>query len=277
MRDAVIRSVVLTLAATVGIAGCAPQRQASVPAAIPSAGAPEQASGSTPSASPPTTPSSGPGGPAGSTPSGSAPSGSAPTSASPSSSPGSGPDGTSGRGAAKTPDEHREGLDRDLDASLAAFDAMLLKEQQEVAAKRAEHGTGGAGAGSGGEGEGGESAGGGGSAGGGSAGSSAQTADQGRTDGRRAGRDSSGRRGADRSTGSSNSGDSGEGGREVATAPEGTPTQGEDSSRVPADVGDGRDDDIVARQLREAAVKEEDPTIREKLWDEYRRYKRGGS
>jgi hypothetical protein len=47
------------------------------------------------------------------------------------------------------------------------------------------------------------------------------------------------------------------------------------SDRVPPDVGDGRDDDIVARQLREAAMKEEDPELREKLWDEYRRYKRG--
>ncbi len=33
------------------------------------------------------------------------------------------------------------------------------------------------------------------------------------------------------------------------------------------------DDDIVARQLREAAEKETDPVLREKLWEEYRRYK----
>ena len=38
-------------------------------------------------------------------------------------------------------------------------------------------------------------------------------------------------------------------------------------------VGDGRDDDVVARQIREAAMKERDPAIREKLWEEYRRYK----
>jgi hypothetical protein len=38
-------------------------------------------------------------------------------------------------------------------------------------------------------------------------------------------------------------------------------------------VGDGSDDDIVARQLREAAEKETDPELREKLWDEYRAYK----
>ena len=33
------------------------------------------------------------------------------------------------------------------------------------------------------------------------------------------------------------------------------------------------DDDVVARQLREAAMREPDPAIREKLWDEYRKYK----
>lgn len=43
--------------------------------------------------------------------------------------------------------------------------------------------------------------------------------------------------------------------------------------RVPADIPDGRDDDIVARQLREAAQMETDPALREKLWDEYRKYK----
>lgn len=42
---------------------------------------------------------------------------------------------------------------------------------------------------------------------------------------------------------------------------------------VPADIPDARDDDIVARQLREAAQMEKDPQLREKLWDEYRKYK----
>ncbi len=36
------------------------------------------------------------------------------------------------------------------------------------------------------------------------------------------------------------------------------------------------DDDIVARQLREAAEKETDPVLQEKLWQEYRKYKRAG-
>jgi hypothetical protein len=43
---------------------------------------------------------------------------------------------------------------------------------------------------------------------------------------------------------------------------------------VPEDIPVGaQDDDIIARQLREAAMQETDPELREKLWDEYRRYK----
>ncbi len=48
---------------------------------------------------------------------------------------------------------------------------------------------------------------------------------------------------------------------------------------IPEDISDGSDDDIVARQIREAAQKEKDPVLKEKLWDEYRKYKnqqRGG-
>ncbi|HCU89337.1 MAG TPA: hypothetical protein DGR97_05320 [Gammaproteobacteria bacterium] len=44
---------------------------------------------------------------------------------------------------------------------------------------------------------------------------------------------------------------------------------------TPIDTQTGRDDDIVARQLREAATGESDPVLRGKLWEEYRRYKRG--
>ena len=36
------------------------------------------------------------------------------------------------------------------------------------------------------------------------------------------------------------------------------------------------DDDIVARQLREAAEQETDPVLKEKLWKEYEAYKRDG-
>ena len=51
------------------------------------------------------------------------------------------------------------------------------------------------------------------------------------------------------------------------------PTQSR--SEVPPDLVDAAGDDIIARQLREAAMKEQDPELRKKLWDEYRKYKRG--
>lgn len=41
----------------------------------------------------------------------------------------------------------------------------------------------------------------------------------------------------------------------------------------PNDIPNGNDDDVVARQLREAAMREPDPAVREKLWEEYRKYK----
>jgi len=41
------------------------------------------------------------------------------------------------------------------------------------------------------------------------------------------------------------------------------------------DVPDAKDDDIIARQLREAALQESDPELKEKLWQEYQRYKNG--
>lgn len=43
---------------------------------------------------------------------------------------------------------------------------------------------------------------------------------------------------------------------------------------TPKDIPDGRDDDVVARQLREAAERETDPALRERLWKEYRDYKK---
>lgn len=54
----------------------------------------------------------------------------------------------------------------------------------------------------------------------------------------------------------------------------GSPDQS-DSRGIPDDVPDGSDDDVVARQLREAAEKETDPELKKKLWEEYKRYKAG--
>ena len=42
---------------------------------------------------------------------------------------------------------------------------------------------------------------------------------------------------------------------------------------IPDDIDDGQGDGIVLRQLRDAAMRETDPVLRERLWDEYRRIK----
>ena len=47
------------------------------------------------------------------------------------------------------------------------------------------------------------------------------------------------------------------------------------SPLIPDDVPDPQGDDIVAQQLREAAIAETDPDLRDKLWEEYKRYKAG--
>jgi hypothetical protein len=48
--------------------------------------------------------------------------------------------------------------------------------------------------------------------------------------------------------------------------------QASESFPPPEDIPTGRDDDVVARQLREAAMVEPDPELREALWEEYRNY-----
>ena len=42
---------------------------------------------------------------------------------------------------------------------------------------------------------------------------------------------------------------------------------------IPDDIPSAQGDDIVARQLREAAQAETDPELRKKLWEEYKKYK----
>jgi hypothetical protein len=281
------------------LAGCAAQQQTAGPPAVPSAGAPS-ATGQPSSASSGSSSNTGASSNSGSSTQGGASSdkgsasekaasGGTATAGGQEASGGAGDASaeegseTAGGGpAAQTPDEKRDTLDRNLQASLGAFDAMLLKEQVEAAARRAEHGTGagsGSGSGSGGEGEGsgeGEGEGAGGSEA--SAGDEKRSGSQGQEAGGGS-KDKGGSGGQDKATGSSGPREPREGGRDATSDPEGAPhTAGaDDASRVPEDVGDGRDDDVVARQLREAAMSEEDPAIREKLWDEYRRYKRGES
>jgi hypothetical protein len=58
--------------------------------------------------------------------------------------------------------------------------------------------------------------------------------------------------------------------------PSGSPAGKDDSTRLTGRGSDSssQDDDIVARQLREAAEKETDPVLKEKLWKEYEEYKK---
>ena len=44
------------------------------------------------------------------------------------------------------------------------------------------------------------------------------------------------------------------------------------AKRTPEDIPDLVSDDIVAKQLKEAALAEDDPVLRERLWEEYRNY-----
>lgn len=186
-------------------------------------------------------------------------------------------------GGAKTPEERREALDGQLQTSMAEFDAMLVKEQQALEAKqranplpdRSGESAGGAGA------PGGESGEGGGAAGGAK---DDRTPAERRADAEAeaAAKQTGGAPPADTGTGGSPDAGRLEGGAPVTAPVEGGPAgAGGDDAAVPADVGDGKDDDVVARQLREAATQEKDPAIREKLWDEYREYKKsagkGGS
>ena len=69
----------------------------------------------------------------------------------------------------------------------------------------------------------------------------------------------------------------GEGGEStVASTNQSTSSAGSgevETMPIPDDIDDGQGDDIVLRQIRDAASKEQDPVLREKLWDEYRRIK----
>ncbi len=160
----------------------------------------------------------------------------------------------------ETTEERREGLERKLDSSLSEFDALILKEQEILEKRREAEAAAGGGGGAGTP-----------QAGGSEAEASGDEADE------EGGEDDEARATA-KGTGNSPDEPSGEPIATEPNAPEGAPEPENaevSNGRVPPDVGNGEDDDIVARQLREAAMEEEDPELREKLWDEYRAYKFG--
>lgn len=191
-------------------------------------------------------------------------------------------------------------LDRQLNQSVAEFDKRLLREMEEIAQDRnaGASGVGAAGgpsagggsgaSGSGGEGPNGEQAGGGEGAGGEGAGGQGEMAGGGA--GGQAGGPppGGGEAGGQKPGGGPEGGNPGQGG-DVAGLPQGTPG-GNPGSPVGQGGGIGKPttpppaggprgnpatDDIVAKQIREAAENEKDPVLKEKLWKEYEAYKRG--
>ena len=158
-------------------------------------------------------------------------------------------------------------LDAELMGGLGDFDELLLREQERVRAQAPM----------------GEAAGGGeGSGSGNGAGGSGEAGEGEGADGEGGGRDGAGeasgeRGGAEGASGQTRTtaggGDAGGGmgGRQSGQGSSGGGRRG----GVPLDIPDGDDDDVVARQLREAAEKETSPELKEKLWEEYRRYKQG--
>ena len=174
----------------------------------------------------------------------------------------------------QTDDEKIALLDAELSSSLSEFDEKLLREQKELAEKSRSASAGGSGeqsergqgtSGKAGEGEGGGE---GGNVAGGSGGESGGESSPGGESERQA---ESGQQGGTGGAGA-------EGNEQVASAG-GASGDGRQAGKIatPPDIPDGKDDDIVARQLREAAENEQDPELRAKLWEEYRKYKNRGS
>jgi hypothetical protein len=145
---------------------------------------------------------------------------------------------------AKTTAEEMTDLDQLLAESLGAFDEMLLKEQERVASRQPrQRESGGSGAA--------------GSVGAGGEGRDEKSGNM--------GAQNSGQRGAGRQ----------HQGQSATSTSTGNARQTGNVNRSGKNTLN-TDDDIVARQLREAAEKETDPELKERLWAEYRKYKTGG-
>lgn len=143
--------------------------------------------------------------------------------------------------AEQTSAEKTADLDAQLFSGISEFDEMLLREQERIKAASPRDGEGG---GAGGQGDGDLGA-----------GEGEDAAQAGEGDAQLAAAED----GSTENNGSAGSGSTRPGDR--SPPPPGTP--------------DGSDDDVVARQLREAAEKETDPVLKKKLWEEYKKYKEG--
>ena len=151
---------------------------------------------------------------------------------------------------AATQAEEVAALETRLGVSLADFDQLLLEEARRARTRGASGGAGSPG------------------------GSGGSTAAEGRTKGGGAGSKAPdvARSGSGSGTTQGSAGEPGSPGGRIEG---GTPGSTGATAARPPDVGDGSDDDVVARQIRKLAESEPDPELRAKLWDEYRRYKQG--
>ena len=150
--------------------------------------------------------------------------------------PGIGGPGQAGQYPGESAEERQRRLEGELEKSVGDFDGVLNEEQREISTVgRNTEGFGGGGSG-GGVGLGRQAGGGSGVQG------TGETAD----------------------TGSPGGGGS--------TASVSGMDDDEIKSRTPEDIPDLVSEDIVAKQLREAALAEDDPELRERLWEEYRKY-----
>jgi len=162
-------------------------------------------------------------------------------------------------GSGEDPADRLRVLDRQFNESLAGFDEMLLKELRLIQAASAKRMKGLAEA----------------------------AADAGRQAGEKGGGASSAEKGSTaetegRGTEASGSEKGGAGTEQTKTAegrgkPGGAAGAGQGaggSGAPPSSYTPSADDDIVARQLREAAEKETDPELKAKLWKEYEEYKK---
>lgn len=146
--------------------------------------------------------------------------------------------------------EESERLNAELNAALGRFDGAMLEERERIQAGTEQTGSGDAQA------------------------ESVAMLDPEAANGEAEGEYGSVREGRQPGEGTANDTASGSG---MSTATGGTGRKGEFEHTAavntpPPDIPDGSDDDVVARQIREAAMKERDPELREKLWDEYRKY-----
>ena len=135
-----------------------------------------------------------------------------------------------------------------LNGSIGEFDERLLREQDRVKARapRTDSATNAGGGTSGGE----------------SADAAGSASDETGEDGKTSQQDK-------RDSGAADKND------RTASEEKGTPAKSSTSTKgeIPDDIPDSSDDDVIARQIREAAEKETDPELKKKLWDEYRRYR----